>query len=195
MKKLILFLSALLLACFLFTSCSTSIMKRHYRKGYFVEHKKHKTNPEQIVKNPAVATPALSSPTVKEEVVLPLNENVIAQADPIQAKAPEDTKESKHIVKQAEPSEPIAKSSKAERKASKREIKTNSSRGIASAVKDPDAELVGAALSLMWIVIIIILAAYIIGLFAVADVGTAGWLHILGVIALVLLILWLLRVV
>jgi hypothetical protein len=50
------------------------------------------------------------------------------------------------------------------------------------------------ALSLLWIVIVIILILWLLG-FALGGLGLGGAIHILLVIALILLILWLLGII
>jgi hypothetical protein len=196
MKKLLFYLSLILIVAFLFTSCSSTIMKRHYRNGYYVEHKKHKVSPDLLAKNKTVELTQQAFTKIKEEMAL-VNisaENALFQPELISKKNTE-TSDNNPIVKHAKNTETIAKNNKSDEVTMKKEFKRNNLRGTANSVKNPDAELVGAALSLMWILILIILAAYIIGLLAIADAASSGWIHILGVIVIVLLILWLLRLI
>ncbi|MBA3665465.1 MAG: hypothetical protein H0W61_14815 [Bacteroidetes bacterium] len=58
---------------------------------------------------------------------------------------------------------------------------------------EPEAGPVGAVLSLFWIVIVVLLAIYLIGLFF-NGYGSGSLIHILAVVVLVLFVLWLLRI-
>src|SRR5438477_1759656 len=50
MKKTSFYLALVLIAA-IFTSCKMTMMKKHYRKGYYVEHRKNKANPDLTAKN------------------------------------------------------------------------------------------------------------------------------------------------
>ncbi len=62
------------------------------------------------------------------------------------------------------------------------------------AMRDPNAGLVAATLSLFWIVLVIILILYLLGI-VFDGFGVGNLIHLLAVIFLVLLILWLLKIV
>jgi hypothetical protein len=64
---------------------------------------------------------------------------------------------------------------------------------VAASQGDYGSRSAGAALSLLWIVIVIILILWLVGILA-GGFGLGGLLNILLIVALVLLILWLLRI-
>ena len=191
-----LFTCALLFVCgsILFTSCNQglSLTKRHYKNGYHVEY-------------------ASKRPTIKPNT----NDAFVAAEQPSKdSKQPEVTPGADKIVKEAQTAEKaiigkknnstIHKSNNqrsvfddAVFKHVKPIVKRNTPRQLmkdnSKAFKnfknsDEDAH------SLFWIVITIIAILYLIAL-VTGGWGFGGAIHILLVIALVLLILWLLRII
>ncbi len=209
MKNLIFKSGIIIIICILFSACKSSIMKRHYMKGYFVENKNHRLNTNTTAKDKSVPLQKYayaeeqikSEKNIGEKVSIKNGESAenIAKAagKKIGGKSSSENKKSKNDYAAIAKNENniSAGSAKNIEANSPAEVKRHSLRGFADKLKDPEAGVVGTALSLFWIVIIIVIAAYIIGLFALADMASGGFIHILGVIALVLLILWLLRIV
>jgi hypothetical protein len=178
------------------SSCGTngSITKRHYTKGYHIAHNKgkHKVcyRKERHIKllikkqmNQLVLIP--SKEIVKEnnsnnaEVVNPITDKSTLMAS--SSKKPVVNKEhrtSKNLLKSA-PTFKIFPS-----KENKRSFFSKRSM-VASG---------GDGLSLLWIVILVLLILWALGLIS-GGFGLGGFINILLVIALILLILWLLRII
>ena len=193
MKKLLATLTPCIIICLLISSCSSnvSIVKRHYRGGYYVNY---------VKKTPAATPVANAKTTPRQRVVVTALPSPQIQADnkesfnlnttpvPVSTTAVSENsyhKNVKSIAKQlTAPLTNIAK-------APATEVKQSLSEGIdGSAGHDGDAA--GAALSLLWIIIVIILIVWLVGILAGGWAG--GLLDLLLVIALILLILWLLRI-
>lgn len=186
MKKLYYVIVILLLTALVLPSChsSLSITKRRYTKGYFVQHQrgKHATKKDQQIASATHGT-----------------KEVISAASVAAAASRENvSQEPQHVLTAS---------------AAQREIQTlrnNPEKARAAvaglAIKHPVKALKVAtelskaaatgddALSLLWVVIVVILIVYLLGLLFNGFGLPSGLIHILGVIALVLLILWLLRI-
>jgi uncharacterized membrane protein len=190
MKKLITFSTLCIIASLILASCkSTSITKRHYNKGYYVSHTKNKqTIPqtkEEVVK--------VNKSLYPEDKIV---EQVIVNSSPTQ-----NTNESTvNIVASNE-----VKSSPSISKNSGNSIKTIKYKTISiskpviemkkvfsKAKKFGNADAEGDALSLFWIIILVVLILWALGLI-VGDFG--GFINLLLLVALILLVLWLLRIV
>ncbi len=185
MKKLLTLLIAGLTGIALLTSCGTStvVMKRHYMKGYYVAGVKPVTKP--VEKIPEVEPVRMerhiySIPAPDQMQNLPgitYGTQSIARSESI--KEIKQAKEAKLAV-------PVKKTQKLyslpERKMDRQVFKPAP---LASN---------GDALSLLWIVILVLLILWAIG-FIAGGFGLGGLIHVLLVIALVLLILWLLRII
>ena len=190
MKKFIKAISLLIILSIGLFSCKTaSVMKRHYNKGYYVS-KKHtpagtkaaettagvKTTPTSPVIEPAESVANITSPEPKKDVVVK------------DGPAVEKSKTKRSALKENFPS--VANSFSGPKDVFK---------GVASMPKDVKKLLTGDdvardALSLLWILILVLLIVYVIGL--ILDLfGLGPVFHILGIIVLILLILWLLRVI
>ncbi len=65
---------------------------------------------------------------------------------------------------------------------------------LKSMKKSTPAPIVGEALSLLWIVILVLVILWLLG-FITGGFGLGGLIHLLLLIALILLILWLLRII
>jgi hypothetical protein len=195
MKKLITYLSICLIAGILFSSCKSnmSIAKRHYNKGYYVD----------INSNKHVVT------TAKEEektVLLNTGKPVNFQQDKV---APNAVSMQSDQNSGTEKNNTVASNEKTK---SNIISKQNAKQTIKSKVKsiiNPTAKiknnLFGVnkastcsasddSLSIFWVVILILLILWAVGLLA-GGFGLGGLINVLLVIALILLILWLLRVV
>ena len=171
-------------------------------KGYFVEHKKSNANSD------LAANDKVQDQIVKKDVKnLSIVKNKISLTNKVEAFALKTSKtiaavintkikRNKHAHSQLKSNGHISDMNLTrEENMTHHQIKQHTFHGVAEKTEEAEAGVVGAALSLMWIVIVIILVAYIIGLLTISDLASAGWIHILGVLALILLILWLLRVI
>jgi hypothetical protein len=196
MKNLFKFSIVLIAASTLFSSCGSdfSIMKRHYTSGYYVDYTK--SNKEvapkgdkniepvtiaQINSVPAASqqnnAPVISSEakTEKAPSKLPGIKNILPSIN-----FPSITKQA-HVNTLPVLENPSAESNKA----------VYESPSTSNNVSDRDEH---AALSLLWLVIVIILILWLIGLIA-GGFGLGGLINLLLVIALILLVLWLLRII
>lgn len=186
MKNVTKALSLLIILSFGLFSCKTaSVMKRHYNKGYYVS-KKHEASEvkskERISHDKTISTPeqkpsiaSIDAPELKNEVEL-------------KAELPSETNKAKKEIKEST-SPQIANGF-----SGKNPIKDiiGMPHELKKALKQDD--VARDALSLLWILILVLLIVYVIGL--ILDLfGLGPVFHILGVIVLVLLLLWLLRVI
>jgi hypothetical protein len=197
MKKLLLLWPAIIIAALLFTSCSTTITKRHYRKGFFVQHHKHpaKTDirqnevlPEQIAR---VEIPEIKSEAKGEErgeLVFPKTSQpkAVKEADKGGAVAAAKTKSS--------PRDKVMRVARLADKLTPGNVITQRIPTASAEKVGPEGGLIAATLSLFWIVLVVLLILYIIGILT-EGFGLGPIIHLLGVIFLVMLILWLLGVV
>jgi len=182
MKHLFYLLVGVMLGLIILPSCnsSMSITKRRYNKGYYVQHTKHKQE-KKLAKSKAAEKRALTDyklkatehiPKVTPEVQAPVKKAIAAVSE-----APKE----RHSVKARAPLPAAAL-------------------GLISPLKALDtadklikmADAGDDALSLLWVVVIVLLIVWLLGI--LFEVG-GGFVHILGVIALVLLILWLLKII
>jgi hypothetical protein len=192
MKKLLTFSSLCILASMLLSSCSSniSIVKRHYREGYYVDISKKAPSVNYAAIKPerkkAVVTSLTSPelPGIPEQYVATNNQpNTTLMDLPANKKAPLKIKHALANTKQTL-SQPFAVAKSA----------TSALQNTPVFAYEGSAGYDGgerAALSLLWIVIIVILILWILGLAA----GVGDLINLLLLIALILLILWLLRIV
>lgn len=192
MKKLFTLSILFTLAGIILSSCNTSsVMKRRYNKGYYVHHKVKPSEPKtyQAVADNKVKEPIMVAPKKAEQLPSVNNTDVItngpvAAADiAIQKEAGSNAAAFKSNNKGLLRSIPAQYSVKKPVKAL-RNISTDLRK---SSHADHDA------LSLLWILIVVLLVLYLIGLLT-GEFGIGGLIHVLAVIILVLLILWLLRI-
>jgi hypothetical protein len=184
MKKLITYISLCLIAILLMPGCRSKMgmMKRHYSKGYYVSHSqgKNKTlaakaEPMQIATDEIPTVVILKTPTsnLKEQSVPTHTESIMASAHP--AEKGNVNPDNKTSYKSIVVNNPI------------KEVRNTISQiGMADGERD--------ALSLFWIIILVILILWLFG-FLLGGFGLGGLINLLLVIALILLILWLLRIV
>jgi hypothetical protein len=183
MKKIITYTMLCLIAILLLPSCKgkMGITKRHYTKGYYVSHTKGKNNAvasKTLPKN--VGSDNISSMSVlstvakenKTELVPQPKENTMASAFSVK-------KENTNLTpmpayKNTTIAKPITEFKKLV-------LIPRTSAGD------------GEGLSLFWIVILVIVLLWAFG-FLAGGFGLGGLINILLVVALILLILWLLRV-
>jgi hypothetical protein len=190
MKNIIKAISLLIIFGLGLFSCKTaSIMKRHYNKGYYVS-KKHAPAETKTEETTAAVKTIPSTPGSKS------SQNVA------NITTPEVKKDV--VVKD----EPLVEKTKTKRSALQENLPSVANtfggpkdlfRGVTSTPRDlkkliAQDDVARDALSLLWILIVILLIVYIIGL--LLDLfGLGPIFHILGVIVLVLLLLWLLRII
>jgi hypothetical protein len=179
-----------------FSSCAKqmSIMKRKYNKGYYVSHTSKKTDlkaqpttvsikQEKQIYTSLKPTQNISIPTITK------NEEPYIAAAPIPKSTNIATKNEVIKTPKIITSNPFAK------KTFKKLEQIKPVKAYLQKTKNnPDAGLVGAALSLFWIVILVILLLYLIGLL-LNNFGLGWTIHILALVIVILLVLWLLRIV
>jgi hypothetical protein len=187
-----------LIAIIIFSSCnsSLSITKRRYTKGYYVHHT---TRPSEGALRTKYGETHKTVPQEKTRAVASVweQDNNTAVAKP-------ENKEILTADAHSQRSRP-GKQTSSGSVATDLKTKGLNSASIEMAIKDPvktfkqlsteikSSPAAGEALSLLWILIVILLIAYILGL--LFDNFGLGWvIHLLLVVILVLLILWLLRI-
>jgi hypothetical protein len=187
MKKITLYTVYCIVTGFLLSSCGTnmSLLKRHYTKGYYVEHSSGKHKASLI-----------------ERQDIDLRNEIAGQlhSQSKHSNAPDNFTN----IEPKEPVEnPIVKyESYPDKKIAKIHGKVEKKRGITEKkfpervydklVKD-DSDT-DKALSFMWVVIVIIFLLWLIG-FLAGGFGLGNLIHLLLVVVLILLILWLLRII
>ncbi len=192
MKKLLAPFALFTLALLLLSSCSNltkiSLTKRHYRSGYFVDFGGRRTVPA-MAKLPAGNKHQNLSPVItKTEGSLAINtpavnsEKPVISQNKILEKPPVNLIHSFTKQLLAEPFT-IAENPLVQNKQTFSEENFSGGGPVAS-----------DGLSLLWIVIVILLILWLVGLLA-GGWGLGGLINILLIIALVLLILWLLHLV
>ncbi|MDF2449754.1 MAG: hypothetical protein K0R26_2258 [Bacteroidota bacterium] len=170
-----------------FFSCKTaSVMKRHYNKGFYV----NKSHSRDDVKS-------------TEQTVRKHTKTAVTAPDEHLAKsATSELKEELTITKPAEEDAPLLASRDDKKMPPLSKSfntidftkKMNPLPEVKSAIAAVDDDTARDALSLLWILLAVLLIVYVAGL--VLDLfGLGPIFHILGVIILVLLILWLLRII
>jgi len=191
MKTLIKLFSICILASIAFASCksSTSITKRHYNKGYYVAHSKHlKTNPK-VSENSFIVTAntpeqvhdvmvekVLPTKTIESISPMPNTELVTANEAPKnKSTAFKNFKNAVHF-KSVHLNHPSA------------EINKTNFESIPAGSGDDDDD----GLSFFGFIVLLVIILWALGFFVG---GLGGVIHLLLVIALVLLILWLLRII
>jgi uncharacterized membrane protein len=190
MKKIFTLSAICIIGSILFSACksNTSITKRHYRDGYYITHNKGKQaatnneeeknvrkNTKKQVYNPLPGVNQNQNPAYEvENKFAIINTNVVASKEKTKTKI---------ISKQ-----PVSYKTKIIETLAAHISNKSPLQKIAVADSDRDG------LSLFWIIILIILILWAVG-FLAGGFGLGGLIHLLLVIALVLLILWLLRII
>lgn len=195
MKNLLKITLMLIVAGLFFSACKTaSITKRHYTKGYYVSHsgKKHKL-PANANEGTLQATTAQTLPqkesglndVAAEKEIIP---SAIDHSSSIKAPTSDkgEQRRTKKIENNGDANDDITFNEPDTKQFIKNPLKL--SKAVAAKATSDDAY------SLIWILIVVLLVIYIVGLF-MDSFGLGGLIHILGVIALVLLVLWLLKVI
>jgi len=201
MKKLFIPLTLIALAGILFSSCSNSsklaFNKRHYRSGVFVDaaDKNRTINlPAAVIpvpaRNPISGIPSTENSTAVNTPIVASQKSVKAQKFTAYQKI--QVSNDAFINATASTKNIFIPNSWAINNADKNFLSANEqilseSNGMGGGASERDA------LSLLWIVIVVILILWLIGIIA-GGFGLGGLINLLLVIALILLVLWLLRV-
>ncbi len=195
MKKIItLNIFCLLIIAFV-SSCGTngSITKRHYTKGYYIAHNKGKHKVAKENEDNKIVHQKTNESTVlipSKEIVKENNSNNSEVMNPITNKSTLMASSSKKPVvnKTHHASKNLLKSAPTFKIFPSKENKRSffSKRSMVASSGD--------GLSLLWIVILVLLILWALGLIS-GGFGLGGFINILLVIALILLILWLLRII
>lgn len=190
MKKILQGLALLTILSLGFISCKTaSVMKRHYNKGYYVS-KKHKHGEIKTTEQTARKESTVSLDPAPGEKLVKITAPEFKQDVIMKDEMPVKNTSTDPITNNKEKDKAIANAFGGK----------DLFKGITSMPRSLRSGLVGQddvardALSLLWIVIVVLLIVYIVGL--LLDLfGIGPIFHILGAIVLVLLILWLLRII
>lgn len=188
MKIVIQSISLLIILSLGFFSCKTaSIMKRHYNKGYYISKKHSPAETKIAERNSHLKT--TSSPELKpaEELVTITAPGTGKDVTLKNESSNEKTKRSENKKSELPPVANTFNKLK-----NPFEGVVGMPRHLKESLKQND--VARDALSLLWILILILLIVYVIGL--ILDLfGLGPVFHILGIIILILLILWLLRII
>jgi hypothetical protein len=197
MKKLItLYLLSIvvcILVAILVTSCGSNVFvaKRHYTKGYYVEktsglasRQENKTTDQKSVLPPKKPAYSIARDQQAENSRIELAEKNKVAENVTAANTASKTSTTEKITKRPRVSLNPFTNIKTLQELEKK------NRPAVRPVDDSSRD----GLSLFWIVITIILIVWLIG-FLAGGFGLGDFIHILLVIALVLLVLWLLRIV
>ncbi len=192
MKKLITYGALCTIAAILFSSCMSnlSITKRHYTGGYYVDYSKGtQAGTITAAREEKTSQPKVSIPSTPEQV--PATNTITVE--PIKTTANVIQQSNKRMQAKIRVQKSAMNESNQKTNALESVIIPNKpvlDEAPASVSDDSGAR----ALSLLWLVIVIILILWLIGILA-GGFGLGGLINLLLLIALILLILWLLRVV
>ncbi len=205
MKKIITFLSILLLAILLLPSCGVTLVKRQHSAGYYVN-----TNPRHPAIKSDKSQLRLEKPTTETAETATKPEGVNSSINTVaeQPPAPVTSDDASTIQPPVSatgvdltPTElPTAKTKKGNKvvplveKVSDRIPLVKKMSSKLNKTKAAQRASSGEGLSLIWIVILVLLILWAAGLLS-GGWGLGGLIYILLVIALILLILWLLRII
>jgi hypothetical protein len=204
MKRVVTLITLLLFTGILLPSCGVTVQKRQHTKGFYVNtnpriptarSSKEEIRPEE---EPAVAVaeaPGETAPATAETKQLA---EAVTRQQPAEATPSTVTEDVPTVVAHDRSVAPTTRSGAfqhtdkkpfiermAEKSPLKKKLDNQKMKARASS---------GEALSLFWIVILILLLLWAIGVIS-GGWGLGGVIYILLVIALILLILWLLRIV
>lgn len=196
MKRIITLFTLLIFSGLILPSCGITIVKRQHRGGYYVSKNSH----YRVDKDEAVIKTDENQAVTTAKPVVEAEELEVAEA-PVIINEEENAVNVPSLGKQND--EAPAKS--VEASSTKRVFSLNSMTEKVPVMKKMDSTLKKVKaksnapasdeeLSLLWIVILILLILWAVGLIG-GGWGLGGLINILLVIALVLLILWLLRVI
>jgi hypothetical protein len=181
MKQLSTFILLCSASALLLTSCGSriSVTKRHYNDGHYVTYTHEQKNIEQI---PLRIHEREKPKPSQEQAISTSRFDARPGADSVTLNASNDTRVHTPVLKyhSVHPIAPVSMGAHARHLFNE-----------AKKIKSYTAE--DAGFSLFWIVILVLLILWALGLLA-GGFGLGGFINILLVIALILLILWLLRV-
>jgi hypothetical protein len=171
-----------LITVFLFSACnsSLSITKRRYTKGYYIHHP---SAPNALATENLLKKNHKQTATTKEQNTVAAENEALASITGPQSPAAASPQKSR-----------TTNAKTPERSLAPSEFITQPVKSFTALKKQIEAHsAVGEALSLLWLLVVILLVVYIAGL--LFDNFGAGWIiHLLLVAALVMFILWLLRI-
>jgi uncharacterized membrane protein len=193
MKKLFTLNAIFIVLCLLLSSCSSniSIVKRHYTKGYYIEYAKlaqtvPQNKPERTYERKAmVSTHTIPGLSKELYVKTDFNED-IKVPDIIPVEKQRKNKAITHVTTKLPITQQLTTTNEPVLQSQRTALSQASDYGEGHSER--------AALSLLWIIILILLILWLVGLLA-GGFGLGGLINVLLVIALVLLILWLLRII
>jgi|SRR6185312_3810510 len=191
MKKLIPFGALCILACVIFSSCSSSfeITKRRYNKGYYINHSGNKEM--ALITKEKAAQSKITAPAYPVQAITEQNTQAVSSIQPYKGKDVTTATNLQHKAVLATNAGVMIKNLPTATEAPSVQMQSSIT-GI-NKVTDDDHNR-RDALSLFWLIILIVLIVWVIGLIA-GGFGLGGFINILLIIALILLILWLLRIV
>ena len=183
MKKHLFTLS--LIACIFLASCS--LTKRHYTNGYYVAHNDGKpslTKSKEQIANKEKKQPLYTAQNIHDNKSVDNPQPIPLAADEVVAASNKNTPDK--IA-------PAPAHKKHEGYNVPKIFQQENEKSFQAKKAKPD-ELVVDALSLFWIVILILLIVWLVAILT-GGWGLGDFVHILLVVALILLILWILRVI
>ncbi len=189
MKKLITLSFLAIITSLLFSACSTKlfITKRHYTKGFYIAHSKEKKQAIKFNEAEKIITKNKVSEFHNQTQEMVIDHNYGKSPIPVVCTY---ANENKKIPIETSLQQTEKKTSSNKILDLKQSIKQFKNEQFKS--KFPTASRSGDGLSLFWIVILVILILWALGLL---SGGFGGLINLLLLIALILLILWLLRVI
>ena len=199
MKKIITFSIICILGGIVLSSCKSgvSITKRHYTKGYHIA-RNHSVKPINSITVKTKETPSdIEKITVTNKLqVLPWSEELQFQKNQIATLSDKTliaVKNNKLSNKEFHKKENTNLFVLPKMKLIKNDFKfVNNTKNKESKIGSADHTHDG--LSLFWLVILVIVILWALGVIA-GGFGLGGLIHLLLVVALILLILWLLRII
>ena len=189
-KNLFTFAITCVIASILFSSCS--ITKRHYTNGYYVSHSSGKQTTASKAQEPIVQKK--TNPSLYSIQNLPQENSVSSEAvQPAVQEKGTITASNKQVVSKTNATR--VANTHAKHPMYQSAIAPVKKRSSSFANKKVSADsLAGDALSLFWIIILILLILWLVAILT-GGWGLGGFVYLLLVIALILLILWLLRII
>jgi len=203
MKKIISYSLACLVIGIVASSCESnlSITKRHYTNGYYVDYNKNNKatvplakNAENMSKEKPVNSVSSVNSVENNTTVNNDNSKIGKVASPLVIPNPMAL-----VSKKLKTKKTIASNQVVSTSADEENLKNvNETKGVQKIATDASAKMTNdegerAALSLLWLVIVVVLIVWLIGILA-GGFGLGGFINLLLVVALILLILWLLRI-
>jgi hypothetical protein len=198
MKKIIHFSIFCFITSILFTACKSnlSVTKRRYNSGYYISYNNGKQKPIVAKEETKTGRPVKSDPVTplkeqEKQKELKTAGNGSYAEDHSTAVASNTKKQYKIVLKQRIKQVQALQAKIIENRTLQiKQALSENKRATAASIESNDDD----ALSLFWIVILVILILWAIGALS-GGFGLGGLINLLLVVALILLILWLLRLV